>query len=221
MKISIMVMNQENNPSATLEEIRSLMERSTRFISLSGLSGIAVGIIALIGVSFVYIFLETVPFESKSVYYEEAFQIKKWGLNYVSFFILNAFFVITGATIFGIYFTFRNAKKQGQKVGINDALTRRLLINLLVPLAAGGIFCLALLSHHLIGLLAPTTLIFYGLALLNSSKFTYGDMRNLGYLELGLGLIALFFLPYGLEFWAFGFGFLHIFYGISMYRKYE
>jgi len=38
MQISIMVMNPNNNPSATLEEIRSLMERSTRFISLSGLS---------------------------------------------------------------------------------------------------------------------------------------------------------------------------------------
>lgn len=216
-----MVMNPKNNPSAALEEIRSLMERSTRFISLSGLSGIAAGIIALIGVGFVYAFLETVPFESRGLYYPEAYQIKRWGLNYISFFILNAFFVITGATVSAIFFTYRKAKKKGQKIGIHDSLTRRVLINLLVPLLAGGIFCLALLSYNLIGLLAPTTLIFYGLALLNASKFTYDDMRNLGYLELALGLVALFLLPYGLEFWAFGFGFLHIFYGVTMYRKYD
>ena len=216
-----MGMDSKYNPSATLHEIRALMERSTRFISLSGLSGVAAGIIALIGVGMVYIYLDLVPFESGRIYFEEASLAFKWNLNYAAFFVLDALFVLLGATVSCIYFTYRKAKKKGQKIGIQDALTRRLLINLLVPLAAGGVFCLALIYHELIGLLAPATLIFYGLALLNASKFTYDDMRSLGYLELTLGLIALFMLPYGLEFWALGFGFLHIFYGILMYQKYD
>ncbi len=37
-----------------LTEIRSMMERSSRFISLSGLSGISAGVFALIGAYLAY-----------------------------------------------------------------------------------------------------------------------------------------------------------------------
>jgi hypothetical protein len=68
---------------------------------------------------------------------------------------------------------------------------------------------------------APATLVFYGLALVNGSKYTLNDIRNIGYLEAGLGVVSMFVPGYGLWFWALGFGVLHIVYGVTMYYKYE
>lgn len=203
----------------TLSEIRSLMERSSRFISLSGLSGVAAGIVALIGAAMVYIYLEISPFDGNFVYYEMARSADKWGMNYITFFLLDATLVVILAFASGIFFTVRKAKRKGQRIW--DALTQRLLINMAIPLATGGIFCLALFSHGYIGLIAPATLVFYGLALINASKYTLQDVRFLGISEVILGLIALFNLGSGLEFWAIGFGLLHILYGTLMYFKYE
>jgi hypothetical protein len=92
---------------------------------------------------------------------------------------------------------------------------------LFIPLIAGGLFVAALLFHGLIFLIAPVTLIFYGLALINASKHTYHDVKYLGLIEIALGLIASFFVGYGLFVWALGFGVMHIVYGILMYLKYE
>ena len=143
----------------------------------------------------------------------------KWGMGYLKFFFLDAALVLIFAISFGIFFTTRKAKKKGQKIW--DKLSQRLLINLLIPLVAGGIFCLALLKHGMFSLVAPATLIFYGLALVNASKYTLTDIHYLGLIEIVLGLIALFYIGYGLEFWAIGFGVLHIVYGLMMYFKYE
>jgi hypothetical protein len=206
-------------PSETLAEIRSLMERSSRFISLSGLSGVATGIFALIGAAFVYFYLEILPFDGKRIYYVEAINSSKWGMNYITFFFLDAFIVLVAAISAGIFFTTRKAKRAGLKTW--DATAKRLLINLLIPLITGGFFCLGLFYHGFLGFLAPTTLVFYGLALVNASKYTLNDIRNLGYCQIILGIISLFFLGHGLEFWAIGFGILHIIYGSLMYWKYE
>ncbi len=214
-----MVMESKKNPTETLDEIRSLMERSSRFISLSGLSGIAAGLFAIIGAALVYIYLDMTPFDGKRLYYVEAIHSTKWGMNYITFFLLDVVFVLVGAITCGIFFTTRKAKRKGQKIW--DALSQRLLVNLLIPLVTGGIFCLGLFYHGLFGLLAPTTLVFYGLALVNASKYTLHDIRNLGYCEIALGLLSLFFLGYGLEVWVIGFGILHIIYGSLMYWKYE
>jgi len=119
----------------------------------------------------------------------------------------------------GIFFTTRKAKQKGQKIW--DKLTQKLLLNLLIPLVVGGIFCLALMKHGAFGLVAPATLVFYGLALVNGGKYTLSDIHYLGLSEIVLGLIALFNIGYGLEFWAIGFGVLHIVYGTIMYFKYE
>ena len=214
-----MVMESRKTPIETLDEIRSLMERSSRFISLSGLSGVAAGLFAIVGATLVYIYLDILPFESARLYYVEAIHSSKWGMNYITFFLLDAIFVLVGAISCGIFFTTRKAKKKGQKIW--DALSQRLLINLMIPLVTGGIFCLGLFYHNLFGFLAPATLVFYGLALVNASKYTLHDIRNLGYCEIALGLLSLFFIGYGLEVWIIGFGVLHIIYGSLMYWKYE
>lgn len=213
-------MSQQNNEHLdALQEIRRMMERSSRFISLSGLSGIGAGLSALIGATLVYLYLDTVPFKRMPGYYVISSNYENWGIGYRSFFILITALVLMLAVGSGIYFTTRAARSRKQKIW--DALTKRLLINLAIPLIAGGIFCMGLLYHGLAGLVAPTTLIFYGLALINASKYTLNDIRYLGISEIVLGLFGTFYLGYGLDLWAIGFGLLHIIYGVSMYYKYE
>lgn len=213
-----MTQNHERHFKA-LEDIRSMMERSSRFISLSGLSGIAAGVIALLGAAAVYWYLEISPFDQKVTYYQQARAIQKWGMDYVTFFLLDATVVLLLAVAAGIFFTTRKARMKGQKIW--DPLTRRLLINLMIPLITGGLFCVALFSHGFIGPIAPATLVFYGLALINASKYTFNDIRYLGVSEIVLGMAGLFYMGYGLELWAIGFGLLHILYGSIMYFKYE
>ncbi len=202
----------------TLGDIRSMMERSSRFISLSGLSGVGAGIFALIGAAAaVYHFNLSL---SEPAYYSYA-KTASGDINpdFFWFFAIDAALVLGGSLVMGVVFTMRKARKKGLRLW--DATGKRLLINMLIPLVAGGIFCLILLKHEQFGLVAPATLIFYGLALLNASKYTLHDIRALGICEIILGLIASFYIGYGLIFWAIGFGVLHIIYGTVMYVKYE
>ncbi len=201
-----------------LGEIRSLMERSSRFISLSGLSGVAAGLMALIGAFFAYLYTGMTPFDSK-IFYLEAINSGKWGLNYQTFFLLDFGLVLISALACGIFFTTRKAKRKGQKIW--DKLVVKLLVSLAIPLLAGAIFCVALNWHGSQFMIAPTTLIFYGMALINGSKHTLRDIYYLGITEVALGLIALFLPGYGLDFWAVGFGVMHIVYGLLMWVKYE
>ena len=209
----------QNEHLETLAQIRSLMERSSRFISLSGLSGVAAGTAALLGAMTAFIYLGSVPFENKWLAFWEISVQPKWGLNYQTFFLLDSVLIFLIACVMAWYFTNRRAKQQGLKTW--DPLAKRMLINLAIPLVTGGIFCLALYRHHLIGLIAPATLIFYGLALVNGGKYTVSDIRSLGITQIILGIIGLYYPGYGLELWALGFGVLHIVYGVLMYRKYE
>jgi hypothetical protein len=195
-----------------IEHIRSMMERSSRFISLSGKSGVLAGIVALIATFLSYYFIK----DSGADYFG------KGSINFSSALLTKL--VITGiATLFvaifaGIYFTIQKSKRNHMTIW--NSLSKRLLVNLFVPLAAGGIFCIALFYQDHLGLIAPVMLIFYGLSLLNVSKYTFNDVEYLGYCELILGLVALFLPGYGLIFWTLGFGLLHIVYGIVMQKKY-
>ncbi|QIP16452.1 hypothetical protein G8759_29310 [Spirosoma aureum] len=202
----------------TLTEIRSLMERSSKFLSLSGLSGVSAGIIALIGATVVYVRLRTdllqaLSYQRIELYNDTAHQAIR------EFLVTVAIVVLLTALLSGSYFTIRKARRQGLSVW--NSSSQRLLWSLAVPLAAGGIFCLALLHYNMIWLAFPSTLIFYGLALLNGSKYTVRDVESLSYCEIGLGLLSLFWPGYNLLAWSVGFGVLHIVYGLAMYFKYE
>jgi hypothetical protein len=211
-------MDKPNEHLETLSEIRSMMERSSRFISLIGLSGVFAGVFALLGATAAYMHLNLSIASPR--YYEYAINERgEPNISFYDFFFTDAICVLIASLAVGCFLTMRKAKQKGQPIW--DATAKRLLINLLIPLLAGGAFCLILLYHGLVGMVAPATLLFYGLALINASKYTLNDIRNLGVCEIVLGLVSSVYIGYGLLFWAMGFGVLHILYGIVMYNKYE
>jgi hypothetical protein len=205
-------------PVEQLAEIRNMMERSSRFISLSGLSGVAAGIIALAGAGIAFLCLDFDQGRFSPVSYSSD-RINSGFNGSLRFIILDALVVLFLAFAAAIFFTTRKARKKGLKVW--DSTAKRMVINLMIPLVSGGIFCLILIYHDLVFLLAPATLLFYGLALLNAGKYTYHEIRVLGISEIILGLMASWLIGYGLLFWAIGFGVMHIFYGLMMYFRYE
>lgn len=196
-----------------LSHIRSMMERSSRFISLSGLSGVFSGLSALIGGLYVYQL-----FNADGLDYFDG-EHKLYSVDLVSELIFIALTILFFALAFGIFFTIRKSRKHN--LPIWTTATKKMLVNLAIPLLIGGIFCLALLIHQIYVLIAPATLLFYGLALINAEKYTFSDIKYLGFCELALGCVSLFFLGYGLVFWIIGFGILHILYGLIVFKKYK
>ncbi len=201
-----------------LSEIRSIMEQSSRFLSLSGLSGVFAGIFALIGAGTAYWYF------GYNLHYKRYYTHVLDNSGSLRLEFLLFLFGVAAAVFFlaigtGYLLTVRKAKKSGEKIWTPTA--KRMLINLAIPLATGGVFCIALLYNGDVYHVAPATLIFYGLALLNASKYTLPDIRYLGISEIILGLLNAFFVGYGLLFWTIGFGLLHIIYGITMYNKYD
>ena len=219
MYFKVLFMHSQNQPSDSLQEVKDikrLMERSSRFISLSGLSGVSAGICALIGAA-----------------------IARYGIfgNYYSLYNIRGNFsagdfatletrllllaagVFAAAFLTAFYFTWQKAGNQG--IPLWNHTSRRLFWNMVIPLAAGALFILGMLQHDEWNFVAPASLIFYGLALVNASKYTLTDIRYLGYCEIVLGILNMQWLGKGLYFWAIGFGVLHIVYGIIMWWKYE
>ena len=201
-----------------LSEIRSLMERSSRCLSLSGLSGISAGIIAIICGLYTWRYLGDGSFTAPLKVTHYFLSLDIYSEKFITIVII-AFITLILAVSSAFFFTYKNSKKQGLKIW--DASTKYFLINLFIPLVTGGFFCLVLAYHGELYLLASSTLIFYGLALLNASRYTHREIRYLGVSEIFLGLISSLFIGYGIIFWLIGFGVLHIVYGAVMYSKYE
>jgi len=206
-------MNQQQEQLAALQEIRNIMDRSSRFISLSGLSGIAAGLTALAGAAVVKWYLSQ---HHISYHGNPSLNLSS---DVILFLLLIALVVLVVALALASFFTIRRARKNNHRIW--DNTSQRLVMNLAIPLAVGGAFCAVLLYHGILYLVAPAMLVFYGLALINGSKYTYSDIRYLGFCELVLGLLSSFFVGYGLLSWTVGFGVLHVVYGTLMYFKYE
>ncbi|MDR8393918.1 hypothetical protein NC796_22380 [Aliifodinibius sp. S!AR15-10] len=203
-------MKEEQDYIRDIAEIRSMMERSSKFLSLSGWAGIMAGIYALAGAWIAYHFL---GFNPDAIIPSGGFPS-----NLLNVVVL-AISVLILAIGTAIFLSYKKAGKRGEKLW--NATSRRLLVNMAIPLLAGGVLIVILLSNGLIGLIAPLTLLFYGLAIYNASKFTYDEMKFLGLTQMGLGLMGAWFIEYGLLLWAIGFGAVHIVYGIFMHFRYE
>jgi hypothetical protein len=197
----------------TLQDIKRMMERSSRFISLSGLSGISAGLFALAGAYVAKDWIGQYANLDEGRVVNAPSPELRWKL------ILLAGLVLVLALIASLYFTWRKAKKNSLPVW--DHSSKKLLINLLIPLITGGLFISGLLYYNHWELVSPACLVFYGLALVNASKYTLTDIRYMGLIEIGLGWVGMFYSGYGLYFWAIGFGLVHIVYGAIMWLKYE
>ncbi len=191
-----------------LKDIRTIMDRSSRFISLSGLSGVLAGIYAILGAFLAHYIIH---YRNHPYITPESAEFKQLIAIAAAVMVLS----ISTAAILSA----RKAKKSGEKAW--NKSSRRLLINLFIPLTTGGIFGILLMREELYGLIAPVTLIFYGLSLVNASRYTLETLRSLGILFIILGLINTAFPAYSLFFWTLGFGLLHILYGTIMYLKFD
>ena len=196
-----------------IASIRTIMERSAKFISLSGLSGVLAGIYALTGATIAYFTIHypisPINYRTYSLQTPEA----------LSKLVLIATLVLIASITTGLWLSSKKAKKHGLKLW--TATSKRLLFNMAIPLVAGGIFILIMLYTGHFGLAAPACLVFYGLALIQGSSNMYDEIRYLGFSEIILGLIGAILPGYGLIFWALGCGVLHIVYGAIMHNKYD
>jgi len=210
-------MKSDSKSIEDIQAIRKIMEESSRFLSLSGLSGVFAGVIAIAGALVAYFFI----LDNGSIQYneyigsisEKGMIAHKWQLLAV------ATIVLVLSVLFSFYFSIKKAKRDGKNFW--TPVSKRLFLNLLIPLTTGGVFVIALMFQNNIQLIVPCFLIFYGLALVNAGKFTFGEIFYLGILEIVTGLVSAFIPSWSLIFWIFGFGILHIIYGLVMYRKYE
>ena len=213
-------MNVQEQSINDLQHIKKMMERSSRFISLSGLSGISAGLCAIIGawVAHPYVFGQKDLLINSDIGIVQA-MANDYAiiLNTYLFWIAAATFI--AALISAFFFTYTKSKKDGTALWGNTS--KRLMINVSIPVAVGGLFLFKMLHYGTFGLVAPGCLIFYGLGLINASKYTLDEIRYLGYVQIILGVINLWFVGYGLYFWAMGFGVMHIVYGVYMWQKYE
>ncbi|RMA56750.1 hypothetical protein [Ulvibacter antarcticus] len=186
-----------------ISEIKNLMNRSSRFISLSGLSGIFAGIYAILGAIIAYAFIFS---KQKEILILHSLEFKVL----IGLLILVAVLSVVTAYLL----TTQKAKKNKEKIW--DGTTKRLLLNFLIPLVTGGIYIIIKLNSQHYGLTASLMLIFYGLALVNASKYTIGNVKYLGYAEIIIGLICAALPGYGFWFWILGFGLMHVIYGSIM-----
>lgn len=212
-------MLEDNRQSSlqTLHEIRNIMERSARFISLSGWSGIWAGTVALLASLYVGwcmpSLVSVVDTQTLEVgYMPTADDMVVPTLRFAAF-------VFCLALAGSFLFTWLKVRRQNGRIW--GKASRQLAVATAIPFVAGAAFCLCFLLNGLYDYLVPASLAFYGMSLVNGSKYTLSEIKYLGYVNLALGCISLFFPGYGLYFWAAGFGILHIVYGIIMWFKYD
>ena len=202
----------------TLNEIKSLMEKSSKILTLSGMSAIFVGIYACIAAVISYYILG-----GEWVLAGGFIELPQLNVNtpYKLRLVLifaSLLIILCLATVF--LFSYRKAKRNKQRF-VFDRTAKRLLWSFFLPMITGGILCLSLIWHQHYGMTSSIMLIFYGIALINVSSYTYSNTRYLGYFQLLIGLADSFIEGYALLFWTLGFGIAHIVYGIFFYLKYD
>jgi len=211
------VMNENSSPLDDIRAIRKIMEESTRFLSISGFSGVFMGLIAIAGAIAAKMIIPESIITGQG--YSESLASHPDGHRIIRLLFADAAIVLFLALTAALLFSVRKTRKQGRKIW--TPASKRLLINLAVPLVSGGVFILLTAGRVPGHVSASLMLVFYGLALLNASKYTMTEIYWLGIAEIITGLVCLVFPGYSLWFWMFGFGVLHILYGLLMYFRYK
>ncbi|MDR1097444.1 MAG: hypothetical protein LBL57_04865 [Tannerella sp.] len=196
-----------NKETDDLKAIRQMMEKSSKFLSFNGLSIVFAGLFATAGAIFAHLFLkgffgsEYSPTQRMMLYLADALTVLCLSVGAVTLFC--------------------RKKAKASREPLFSSATRRAAYSLLLPLFAGGIFSLVLLFRGDIHIVCSATLLFYGIGVVNTSRYTFPELNCLGIIEVILGLSSLFFTGSGLYFWTAGFGLCHIIFGLIMYFRYE
>lgn len=199
-----------------IRDIRNLMQDSTRFLNLSGVSAILVGVYACIGAYMAYIILG-----SNSINHFSDAPILHVNTPYrLKIMVLLAFIILAACLVSVFGMSYRKARRSGKTLSLTRPM-KNLLWNFFLPLLTGGVLCFSAIYQGHYGLTSSIMLIFYGLALINGSKYTYSHTRYLGYAEILLGLLDSFVQGYALIFWVIGFGLFHMVYGLLFYLQIE
>lgn len=210
-------MSQSDQHLEDIQVIRKIMEESSRFLSLSGLSGIVAGLLGIAGAVAAQLIVTKVA--APEDWYMQPLASGPGGLQawLPLFMVMGVVLVLafSGAVLFSM----RKAKKSGHKAW--TPVTRRMLASLLIPLGTGGLFILLTAGTVPAGVTAASSLIFYGLAVVSAGKFTFGEIHWLGVLEVLTGLVCLLLPQYSIIVWAIGFGVIHIAYGLFMHLRYR
>jgi hypothetical protein len=211
-------MNNGKEPVQALEEIKQMMDRGSRFVSLSGWSGIAAGICALVAAWVADKKLDQYGV-NQTDYVKSGYTNNGDFLQFQRDLMILAVITFIAAFSLAFLFTWLRSRKTG--VPVWGFTARKVIINVAVPMIVGALFIWRITDLGVYDLVAPACLLFYGLALINGSKYTVSEVRYLGYLQVLLGITSLWVMGYDLYFWAAGFGVLHILYGVMMWNKYE
>lgn len=211
-------MNKQQTQLDALHDIRNMMERSTRFLSLSGIAGISAGIWTLLGLAIAH-FNYGILTTGQGYWERVTLPDGTSNSDFITFMALDALLVFVLAAASTLFWSYRKAQKQNQRLWSSSS--KRLWLSLMIPMVTATLFSWALYLGGEIVLIAPVSMLFYGLALINASQFSFTELRQLGGLQIILGLVASFFPVFGLWCWGLGFGLLHLVYGLAMYFKYD
>lgn len=210
-----------SQPEKDISLIKNLMEKSSKFSNLSGYAIATTGLLALLGAVFVYFDLGISISEKYISYAELINQTGSANSIYTKIKLLVIIASLILLTSLLILYVTAKLKSERHDINLFNSSFSRALKSLFIPVLSGGIFCGFLILHKMYGLVAPATLIFYGLGLISASKYSYNELELLGYLELLLGTIASYYMGSGLLFWMIGFGIGHIVLGVFIHYKYD
>ena len=212
---------EHSQPEKDISLIKNLMEKSSKFSNLSGYAIATTGLLALLGAVFVYFDLGISISEKHISYAELINQTGNANSTYTKIKLLVIIASLILLTSLLILYVSAKLKSERHDINLFNSSFSRALKSLFIPVISGGVFCSFLILHKMYGLVAPATLIFYGLGLISASKYSYNELELLGYLELILGTIASYYMGSGLLFWMIGFGIGHIVLGVFIHYKYD
>jgi len=210
-------MNRVDSSLSTLEDIKKIMNRSTVFLTLSGWSGILAGTICLIASGIAYQWIYGGEPVDKAALLSAQSLVEIYQVPIVRNLSLLA--LCTFLLVLVAVFVNTRSKVVREKQALWDPAALKMAASLFIPIITGAIFILGLAEHHALQLAVPASLVFYGLGLVSTSRFTFTDIRYVGFIDLALGILAMFLPQYNLLAWAIGFGLLHIIYGFLMFNK--
>ena len=150
-----------NKAIESVNEIKELMERSSKFVSLSGMTAVLAGVYALAGA---YVAGQLLRSEDN-----------REGL------IMVASLVLIVSVVTACILSWYKAKKMRQK--LFSKLTCRIAWNFSLPLLTGGLFCIALLLREHYGLVSSVMLLssiisFFHTVNKTTFHIKYGIRRN-------------------------------------------